>query len=160
MSALYSDGIEYDFGGSRTRILVSGAQTADAYCVLEMVSPAGRATPTHHHDREDETLIMLEGELALVVEGTTRLLRRGASVTLTRGIRHQLLNSSDQPARYLVICAPAGFDRFVQACADPQPAPLEMREPTQVVKARMRDAAAQFGITLHPTDNDVCVSQA
>jgi uncharacterized cupin superfamily protein len=150
MSAIHSDSVEYDFGGSRTRILVSGTQTSDAYCVLEMTSPAGRATPTHHHDREDETIVMLDGELELVIEGAPQTLQAGASMTLTRGTRHQLLNNATQPARYLVICAPAGFDRFVQACAKPQAASGETHEPTPADKAKMREAAARFGITLHP----------
>jgi quercetin dioxygenase-like cupin family protein len=150
MSILCSDDAEYNFGGSRTRILISGTQTSDAYCVLEMRSPAGRATPTHHHDREDETLIMLEGQLDVIVEGARQTLQVGASVTLMRGIRHQLVNTSSEAARYLVVCAPAGFDRFVEACANPQPAPVDMVELNPADKARMREAASRFGITLYP----------
>ncbi|WP_429298093.1 cupin domain-containing protein [Paraburkholderia sp. GAS199] len=141
--------IGYDFGGSYTRILVSGAQTGDAYCVLEMASPAGRATPMHHHDHEEETLIMLEGELQTVGDDASQTLRVGESATFGRGTRHKLINSGTQTARYLVICAPAGFDRFVQACAEPREALAETQEPDDAFKARMRAAAERFGITLH-----------
>jgi uncharacterized cupin superfamily protein len=88
-----ADAIEYDFGRSLTRVLVSGAQTADAYCVLEMASPAGRATSMHHHDHEGETLIMLEGELQTIVDDIPQTLHAGASVTLRRGARHRLINT-------------------------------------------------------------------
>ncbi|BCG03976.1 hypothetical protein PPGU19_085440 (plasmid) [Paraburkholderia sp. PGU19] len=54
------------------------------------------------------------------------------------------------PARYLVICTPAGFDRFVDACADAQPGPVEAGLPTEADTTRMRAAATQFGITLIP----------
>lgn len=146
---ILTETIGYDFGGSHTRILVSGDQTADAYCVLEMASPAGRATPMHHHDNEDETLVMLEGELQTIGDEKTQTLRAGASITFGRGERHRLVNTGTQTARYLVICAPAGFDRFVQACAEPLAAQAETREPDDAFKTRMRDAAVRFGITLH-----------
>ncbi|MDR5761321.1 cupin domain-containing protein [Caballeronia sp. LZ035] len=150
MSVIHADAIEYDFGGSRTRIHVSGAHTGDAYCVLEIASPAGRATPMHHHDREEETIVIVEGALKVVVNGAPKVLHAGESLTLARGERHQLINVGAQTARYLVICVPAGFDRFVQACADPQPAPAELHEPTVAAKSRMVEAAARFGITIHP----------
>jgi hypothetical protein len=50
--------------------------------------------------------------------------------------------------RYLVICTPAGFDDFVDACATARTAPLEPSIPTDADKARMRAAAERFGITL------------
>jgi len=142
--------VEYDFGGSHTRLLVSGEHTGNAYCVLEMSSPPGRATPTHEHSREEETLVMLEGELDAVVDGERQRLHAGASITFKRGTRHQLINAGEKTARYMVICAPAGFDRFVDACADAQASVLVTREPGDDEKARMRAAALQFGITLHP----------
>lgn len=142
--------VEYDFGGSHTRLLVSGEHTGNAYCVLEMSSPPGRATPTHAHSREDETLVMLEGELDAIVEGERQRLRAGSSITFARGTRHQLINAGERTARYMVICAPPGFDRFVDACADAQTGVAVTREPDDADKARMRAAAAQFGITLYP----------
>ena len=140
--------VEYNFGGSRARLLVPGEQTANAFCMLEIEAPAGRVTPMHQHANEDETVLMLEGELDVTVDGTPYRLERGASIVLPRGSRHQLINSSDAAARYLVICAPAGFDRFVDACADKvvngEAPPL----PDDAAKARMREAAARFEITL------------
>jgi quercetin dioxygenase-like cupin family protein len=150
MSATHADSIEYDFGGSRARILVSGTHTDDTYCVLDIASPAGRATPMHHHDNESETIVIAEGELKVVVNGTPHALRAGESMTLSRGERHQLINVGEHTARYIVICVPAGFDRFVQACADPQPTPAELHKLTDAVKARMFDAAARFGLTIYP----------
>jgi quercetin dioxygenase-like cupin family protein len=150
MSTPHVAPIEYDFGGSRARIRVSGAQTSDAFCVVEIETPAGRATPMHHHENEEETLVMLEGELHTIVEDQPQTLRAGSSITLSRGERHQLINLSIRPARYLAVCAPAGFDRFVQACADPQPAPVQLQNPTDAVVERMCAAAKDFRITIYP----------
>ncbi|AJK46697.1 cupin [Burkholderia plantarii] len=142
--------VEYDFGGSRTRLLASGAQTGDAFCMLEIFSPGNRATPMHRHEHEDETLLLLEGELEVMVDGVPHHVLPGHTLVFPRGTEHQITNRIEQTARYLVICTPAGFDRFVDACADAQPGPVDAGLPTDADKARMHAAAAQFGITLIP----------
>ncbi|WP_162600670.1 cupin domain-containing protein [Paraburkholderia sp. C35] len=150
MFVLNDKPVEYDFGGSRTRLLVSGDQTGNAYCMLELFSPAGRASPMHRHQHEDETLHMLDGELEVIVDGAPQCLRPGSMLVLPRGTEHQIINRTGQTAHYLVICTPAGFERFVDTCADAQTGPVEARIPTDADKVRMRDAATQFGITLLP----------
>ncbi len=145
--------VEYDFGGSRARMLVSGKQSAGSYCMLEIFSPAGRATPNHKHQHEDETIHILDGELSVDIEGTLHTVCTGETLHLRRGTAHQLINRSDRTARYLLICAPAGFDEFVETCADPLSAPFVPAPPSAVVKERMREAAPRFGITLlSPSD--------
>ena len=104
----------------------------------------------HRHQHEDETLLLLEGELDLIVDGASHRVLSGHTLVLPRGTEHQIINRVEQTARYLVICTPAGFDRFVDACADAQPGPVEAGLLTDVDKARMQVAATQFGITLIP----------
>jgi quercetin dioxygenase-like cupin family protein len=140
--------VEYNFGGSRARLLVSGEDTDGAYCMLELYSPGGRTTPMHRHQHDDETLFMLDGELDVIIDGTTQRVRAGSTLMLPRGTGHQIVNRSAQTAHYLVICAPAGFDRFVKACAEGLPVSAEPDLPTDEDKARMRAAAIKFGITL------------
>lgn len=150
MFVLNDKPVEYPFGGSRARPLISGEHTGDAYCMLEIVSSGNRATPMHRHQHEDETLFMLDGELEVIVEGTPHRVLPGHTLVLPRGTTHQIINRTEHTARYLAICTPAGFDRFVAACADAQPGPVEASLPTEADKARMRAAATQFGITLIP----------
>jgi quercetin dioxygenase-like cupin family protein len=142
--------VEYDFGGSRARVLVPGASTGNAWCLLEIFSPAGRATPLHRHEREDETLVVLEGALDVTVDGRHHRLLPGESIVLPRGTAHTFRNPTADTARYLVICTPAGFDGFVDACAIAKAAPFEPSIPTDADKARMRAAAERFGIALNP----------
>lgn len=150
MVTLNDTPIEYDFGGSRTRLLVSGERTGGAYCMFEIFAPAGRATPMHRHTSEDETLLMIDGELDVMVDGTHNRLRPGSTIVLPRGTEHQFINPTQQTVRYLLICTPAGFDGFVDACADANTTPVEPKPPTDADKVRMRAAAARFGITLIP----------
>ena len=139
---------DLDFGGSHARLLVSGGQSEGSYCMLEISSPAGRATPNHKHQHEDETIHILDGELSVDIEGTLHTLRTGETLLLQRGTAHQLINRSDRTVRYLVICAPAGFDQFVETCAEPLSAPFEAAPPSVELKEKMRAAAPRFGITL------------
>ena len=142
--------VDYDFGGSHARMLVSGKQSAGSYCMLEITSPAGRATPNHKHEHEEETIHVLDGELSVNIEGRVHTLGTGETLLLQRGTAHQLINQSNRSARYLVICAPAGFDDFVETCAEPLFAPFELPAPSAAAKERMRAAAQKFGITLLP----------
>ena len=141
---------DYDFGGSHARMLVSGKHSGGAYCMLEISSPAGRATPNHKHEHEDETIHMLDGELTVDIEGVLYVLTAGETLLLQRGTAHQLFNRSDRSARYLVVCVPAGFDEFVEMCAEPLSESAELAAPSDAAKARMRSAAPRFGITLLP----------
>jgi uncharacterized cupin superfamily protein len=142
--------LEYDFGGSRARLLASGAQTGNAYCMFDIYSPAGRATPMHQHQHEDETVTIIEGELEVIVDDRRIRLPEGSSVTLPRGSRHQLINPTANTCRYMVVCSPSGFERFVDACSDAQTPKVEPGVPDERVKARMRAAAESFGITIYP----------
>jgi quercetin dioxygenase-like cupin family protein len=144
---------DYDFGGSHARMLVSGKQSAGTYCMLEISCPPGRATPNHKHENEAETIHVLDGELTVDIEGTLHTLRTGETLLLQRGTGHRLINCSDLTARYLVICAPAGFDEFVETCAEPLSAPFDPAPPSAAAKERMRAAAPIFGITLLPNSD-------
>src|SRR5271166_4136578 len=53
-------------------ILVSGAQTAGRYCLIDMIVPDGGGPPPHRHDYE-EMFTLLEGELEFTFRGEPRL---------------------------------------------------------------------------------------
>jgi quercetin dioxygenase-like cupin family protein len=139
---------EYDFGGSHTRLVVPGEQTGGAWCMLEIFAPAGRATPVHRHEREDETLMLLDGDLEVMVDGTRHRLKPGENVVLGRGTTHQFTNRGTTTAHYLLICSPAGFDRFVAASSDAYDGAVASVPPSDTAKARMRAVAREFGIDI------------
>jgi hypothetical protein len=62
-------------GGTYT-ILVSGAQTAGRYCLVDMLVPAGGGPPPHRHDFE-EMFTLLEGELEFTFSRTIAHRARG-----------------------------------------------------------------------------------
>jgi quercetin dioxygenase-like cupin family protein len=143
--------LEYNFAGTRVRLLMSGRDTNSAFCMMEMFSPPGKSTPLHLHEREDETVTVLEGVVNLIVGDRVVQLRAGETALLPRHIAHRISTSSDTAARYLVVCAPAGFDDFVDACADAQREPVIPTPPGPADIARMRAAAPHYGIKLLPS---------
>jgi quercetin dioxygenase-like cupin family protein len=130
------------FFGTRMRILVSGEQTQGAFCLLEVRSPAGNATPPHVHHRETETIHLLEGKITCVLDGKPVAVTTGETVVLPPDVPHQLING-DQDVRSLLMCTPAGFDGFVRAAGTATPV-----APTPEGTARAVAVAATFGIEI------------
>ncbi|MEA2789238.1 MAG: hypothetical protein QOG73_1644 [Acetobacteraceae bacterium] len=135
------------FFGTRIRILVSGAQTGGAFCVLEVRSPAGNATPPHVHHRETETLHLLEGGITAVVDGRPVDAVVGDTLVLPPNVPHQLITGR-RDTRSLLFCNPAGFDDFVRAVGTDTPAAPHPEGPDPAVMARVIAMAAEFGIDI------------
>jgi len=141
---------EYNFAGTRVRLLMSGKETGGAFCMMEFFGPPNRATPLHVHEREEETIVVLEGVVDVTVDGKRVSVRAGETALLPRKVAHRLANNTELPSRYLIVCTPAGFDDFVDACADVQAGPVKPVPPQPEDIGRMREAAPRFGITLLP----------
>jgi quercetin dioxygenase-like cupin family protein len=103
-------------GGTYT-ILVTGAQTAGRYCLIDMLVPDGGGPPPHRHDFE-EMFTLLEGELAFTFRGETSVVRAGATVNVPANAPHSFVNKSGKMARMLCMCAPAGQEEFFLAVGD------------------------------------------
>jgi quercetin dioxygenase-like cupin family protein len=97
--------------GDTYTILISGKDTAGHFCLIDMFVPPGGGPPPHRHDFE-ETFSLLEGELDLTFRGEKSTVRAGETVNIPANAPHQFHNSSDQPARMLCTCSPAGNDEF------------------------------------------------
>jgi quercetin dioxygenase-like cupin family protein len=95
----------------RTNILLRGEETGGHVSVTEIVVPPHTAGPPLHHHDFDEAFHVLEGELIFQVEGTLVTKGAGELSFAPRNVAHTLANHSDAPARYLLICTPAGFER-------------------------------------------------
>jgi quercetin dioxygenase-like cupin family protein len=94
-----------------TDVLLRSEETGGHVSVTEIVvGPHNAGPPLHRHDF-DEVSCLLEGELIFQVE--EKLVTKGAGELsfAPRNVAHTLANHSDAPARYLLICTPAGFER-------------------------------------------------
>jgi len=130
------------FFGTRMRILVSGAQTGGAFCLIEVRSPAGNMTPPHVHHRETETIHLLEGGMTCVLDGKPITVAVGETVVLPPEVPHQL-KTGEQDTRTLLLCTPAGFDDFVRTLGTSTPV-----KPDPEAMAHAVAVAASFGIEI------------
>ena len=104
--------------------------TNGAFGLMEHWSmPPGFASPYHVHHLEDEAFYVLEGEIAFVCDGRWIKGGPGAYVFGPREIPHGFKVIGTTPARMLLMCAPAGFERFVLEMGEDltsPPAPPDM----------------------------------
>jgi quercetin dioxygenase-like cupin family protein len=112
------------FLGLPTLLRSTGDDTNGAFGLVEHWSmPTGFASPYHVHHLEDEAFYVLEGELAFVCDGKWIRTGAGGYVFGPREIPHGFKVTGTGPARMLLLCAPAGFERFVMELGEDPDAP-------------------------------------
>lgn len=72
---------------------------------LVTLEPGVWSSQRHWHEKEDEFVYVLDGELVLVTDAGEEMLRGGDCAAFKAGVRdgHCLQNRSSQPARFLVV---------------------------------------------------------
>lgn len=104
--------------GNIYTVLVSGAQTAGRYCLIDMLVPDGGGPPPHRHDFE-ENFTLLDGELEFTFRGNKSTIRAGSTVNVPANAPHAFRNVSGRTAHMLCMCAPAGQEEFFMAVGTP-----------------------------------------
>jgi quercetin dioxygenase-like cupin family protein len=105
-----------------TEVLLRGEETGGRVAIVEnRLPPHWAGPPLHRHDF-DEGFYVLEGELTLQVEDEVVVKRAGEVAFAPRNVVHTLANHSDEPARYVLVITPAGFERYFARMAEDPPA--------------------------------------
>jgi quercetin dioxygenase-like cupin family protein len=101
------------------KVLLHGEETGGFVSVTEVtLAPHTAGPPLHTHDF-DEAFYMLDGELTFQVEDALATRGAGEVSFAPRNVAHALANHSDAPARYVLVCTPAGFERhFARIAAE------------------------------------------
>ena len=76
------------FLGALSQVRLSGEQTGGAFSVRDTLARRGNASPVHVHDRDDETFLVLDGELRVVVGEEEHVAGPGTMAVLPRRLRH------------------------------------------------------------------------
>jgi quercetin dioxygenase-like cupin family protein len=95
----------------RTNVLLRSEETGGHLSVTDIMVPAHSAGPPLHTHDFDEAFYMLEGELIFQVDDALVTKGPGEVSFAARNVAHTLANHSDAPARYVLVCTPAGFER-------------------------------------------------
>ncbi|HEX6697315.1 MAG TPA: cupin domain-containing protein [Solirubrobacteraceae bacterium] len=108
----HSDGARHLwFSGVRVIVHVDAEQSQGRLGVWESEEWRGVRLPLHVHTREDEQVVVLEGEILVRVGDATHRLTAGATLALARGVPHAHLVISAR-ARLLTVAVPGGFERL------------------------------------------------
>jgi mannose-6-phosphate isomerase-like protein (cupin superfamily) len=124
-------------------VLLRSEETAGALALVENRAPAGFPGPPLHRHEFDETFYVLEGELTFQVVDELVTAGPGEAVFAPRGVPHTFANRGDAPARYLIACTPAGFERYFARLAaerqgvDPPDWALQPLPPVETVGPRI-----------------------
>jgi mannose-6-phosphate isomerase-like protein (cupin superfamily) len=93
-------------------VLLRGGDSAGAVSMIEnRVPPRWEGPPLHHHDF-DEAFYVLAGELTFQLGARLFSAEAGRFAFARGGVHHTLANRGDEEARYLLVCTPAGFERY------------------------------------------------
>ena len=100
----------FRWGTSTFRPLVSTARSNGALSVVEVREPALAGPPRHVHRTEDETFVVLAGEVEFEVAGQRLIRGAGEVAFVPRGTEHAYRTLTE--ARMIVTITPGGFEAF------------------------------------------------
>ena len=96
--------------GMRAMFKADGDETGSMYNISEWwLDPHTDGPPAHQHD-EDDVFYVIEGTVDFLVGEEWMSAPRGSFVLASGGVTHTFRNSSDEPAGFLNIGAPGGFE--------------------------------------------------
>jgi quercetin dioxygenase-like cupin family protein len=114
------DGVSFEDGPDRGRILVFGRDTGGRYSLLEWTVAAGepcaddapRQYGPHRHHQIEETFYVRSGALEFLLEDRVTTLNAGDFVRVPPGVRHGYANVSGSEVELLVGFHPGGFEEL------------------------------------------------
>lgn len=119
------EGLRREARGSEMWFKATASNTQGRFSLMERTLPAGgRMPPAHRHIGNDEAYFVLDGAVEFHVADEVFLGTSGTFVLVPAGEAHTFGNTSAQPARLLVLHAPAldgYFEDLEQLWGSPQP---------------------------------------
>jgi quercetin dioxygenase-like cupin family protein len=104
-------------GGVHTWKLTT-EETGGAFFMFEDLMTHGKTTPLHRHPEADETVYVLEGEIAVNIDGDERRVGPGAMTFTPKGTPHAFFVCSDF-ARLLTVQTPGIGQAFYRGASEP-----------------------------------------
>lgn len=136
----------YWYIGHLLSVLVKSADTNGLFSLLKMTEKKGLEPPPHTHTKEDETFMLLSGEIEFSVNNEIYHAVAGNIMFLPRKIQHSFKVLTEQ-SEVLMLLTPGGFEQFFIEMSEPAPemkqAPLPSGPPDI---ARLIAVAGKYGI--------------
>jgi mannose-6-phosphate isomerase-like protein (cupin superfamily) len=131
-------------GGRMVRKIPDGL-THGSYSIHDNVLPAGSPGPRpHRHLDHDEVFYVIEGTLAVRIDGERHTAGPGSFVVVPRGAVHQPSNPTADPVHVLLLFSPGGMDTFFLEAAE-RKLPLQAIPDDPAVLADLEAFTARYG---------------
>ena len=130
-------------------VKLDAEKTGDAFTLLEITNPPGGGVPPHVHERDDETVVLVEGTVTALIDGAPEQMSPGDVVFIPRGVVHAF-EAGDAGARVIAITSPGGSESMLR---DGAPAKTGQEPPPEMGEAEigaMMAAAAGAGLNFLP----------
>ena len=137
------------FLGMDNRVLLRAGHTDGLVGVVDIAVRPGAGAPLHTNTREALVWYGLEGTLVLETEDGRRPLGPGEAAFLPQGSAHTFMNTSDRPARALLVCVPGGLEEFLLALSGRLPTTASAGPPPPEVVETLATTAAAYGVIVH-----------
>lgn len=124
-----------------------GEDTAGQYTLFEVRVDPEIGPPPHIHHREDEAFYIQEGELEFQLDDQIVIATPGTFLYSPKGHLHSFTNKTNQRAKMLVWCMPAGIEKYFDEVGVEVDSPDALSVPaTPEVIERVLSAAPKYGI--------------
>jgi quercetin dioxygenase-like cupin family protein len=131
--------------------VVTGEQTGGAFFMAHVSVPPGGGNPPHIHTREEESFYLQQGTLTVNVGGKTLTASAGDFIWLPRGVAHSFQNTGNVDAKFLLVSAPAGLEKFFEGAFYPvEDRSAALPAMTGEFMARLLESAAKCGLAFLP----------
>jgi quercetin dioxygenase-like cupin family protein len=107
------------FGGGLHIWKATAEETDGAFLLFEDRMDHGKVTPLHLHPDSDETMVVLEGEILMHLDGEELTVGAGGMASALRGVPHAFKVSGADGARLLCLHTPGCCQAFYWDASEP-----------------------------------------
>jgi quercetin dioxygenase-like cupin family protein len=145
MAALHSQDVPpITVLSDQLRLLLRSGHSPGRMSVMLVDVPPGGGVPPHSHEREEEGYFVLEGELALMIDGVIHRLGAQGFGHVPPGTVHGYANDGAAPVRFLAWTIGGPIDEFFTEMS------RRVRRMPEDAPA-MAELTARYGISMAPT---------
>lgn len=106
------DGKRLQVLGDQVKLKLASSDSPFGQVIVMVDVPAGSGTPCVTHDKEEETYLLLEGQLEMYTPREAHLLNPGDLVHLPPMTPHGYRNVGNKPARFVAWTVGGPMDEF------------------------------------------------
>ena len=134
--------------GDIYRFLATGDETDGMYAMFEAIVPPGGGPPPHVHSREEESFLILEGEITFTVGDERIVATAGTFANMPVGSLHSFKNDTDKSARMIISVVPAGLEKMFLEVGVPVKLGDQPPPPSKAEIEKLLAVAPKYGVEI------------